>query len=73
MLDPLDKVSDIVADFLSNFKWRTAVMIIFLIIVLISGFHKLFILSFFFITLILYSPEIWRFMSKKRKLNNPVE
>ncbi|MEX6324922.1 hypothetical protein AB6F65_08565 [Providencia hangzhouensis] len=58
---------DVIIDFLSSFKWRTAIMIVAGAVVLISGFNDYFIIGFFSIALVLYFPEIWRFMSKKTK------
>lgn len=60
---------DYIIDFLSDFKWRTALMIVMAVIVLLSGFHRYFIVGFFLLAVILYSPEIWQYMSKKRKLS----
>lgn len=62
---------DVIIDFLSSLKWRTAIMIVAGVAVLISGFNDYFVIGFFSIALVLYSPEIWRFMNKTRKLNNP--
>ncbi|MBG5894245.1 hypothetical protein ACON3F_17325 [Providencia hangzhouensis] len=62
---------DVIIDFLSSFKWRTAVMIVAGVAVLISGFNDYFVIGFFSIALVLYSLDIWRFMGKTRKLNNP--
>ncbi|MEQ5680831.1 hypothetical protein ABN363_22150 [Providencia rettgeri] len=62
---------DVIIDFLSSFKSRTAIMIVAGVVVLISGFNDYFIIGFFSIALVLYFPEIWQFMSKKRKLRNP--
>ncbi|EKT55581.1 hypothetical protein [Providencia sneebia] len=63
-----DKLIDIITDILSDFKWRTSLMIIMTAIVLISGFNRYLIVGFILLSLILYSPEIWRYMNKKRTL-----
>ncbi|MEX6246404.1 hypothetical protein AB6G14_05275 [Providencia hangzhouensis] len=38
---------DVIIDFLSSFKWRTAVMIVAGVAVLISGFNDYFVIGFF--------------------------
>lgn len=60
-----DKLIDVITDILSDFKWRTSLMIIMTAIVLISGFNRYLIVGFILLSLILYSPEIWRYMNKK--------
>ena len=68
MFELLESFFSAIADILSIFKWRTMLMIVAGIIVLFSGFNKFCILGFFLVALILYSPEVWRFISTKQKL-----